>query len=261
MTLRYGVFTAHLSTRQVVGQSQVLMVSFSFRGQVTLEDLEIATLSRADASRPHAGLPRGLVAALFFTGIAALDFVFGRLIVAHIALQPAQVVAGFAGKFGGGFDFNIIPGGNELSSQSKRFSLQNRVDQGNGLGRLFFGSAMRDLAGVKLEGQPVNSDGLHCNTSRSQCRQMARDEWLSLAEEVGANVRARSCCGKVADLFLGRVWPDNRHSRSNADGAPAAAKQESRRSIWGEHRIVLLLPTVYCCAHSNLRYVHTRRKR
>jgi len=61
--------------------------------------------------------------------------------------------------------------------QAKRFSLQNHVDQRNGLGRLFFGRAMRDLAGVKLERQPVNGDGFHRSSSRSHCRQIAHDGW------------------------------------------------------------------------------------
>jgi hypothetical protein len=38
-----------------------------------------------------------------------------------------------------------------LSGQAKRLSFKDLVGEGNGLGRLFFGAAMRGLAGVELE--------------------------------------------------------------------------------------------------------------
>ena len=40
----------------------------------------------------HCGFLCSFVIVVAFTGVAALDFVFGRLIVAHIASQPASSI-------------------------------------------------------------------------------------------------------------------------------------------------------------------------
>jgi hypothetical protein len=102
-----------------------------------------------------------LVARKHLAGITPLDLVLGRLIVADIAPHPALVIAGRAWRFSRRFDFDFIPGRNELSGQSKGFSLKDQIDQIDCLSRLIFRLAMRDLIGVKLEGQPVKGDGVH----------------------------------------------------------------------------------------------------
>lgn len=60
-----------------------------------------------------------------------------------------------------GFDFNFVPVDDELRPEAEGFALQRQVDEFNGLVHLLGGRAVRDLAGVKLEVEPADSDGFH----------------------------------------------------------------------------------------------------
>ena len=58
-------------------------------------------------------------------------------------------------------DLDFIRGGDELCAQAERFPLQQGVDEVHGLTGLLPVTAVGDLSGVKLQGQPVNGDGFH----------------------------------------------------------------------------------------------------
>ena len=63
--------------------------------------------------------------------------------------------------FLGGFDFNFVPVHEELGTEAERFPLEREVDELNGLIHLLRGFAVGDLAGIKLEVEPADSDDFH----------------------------------------------------------------------------------------------------
>ena len=66
-----------------------------------------------------------------------------------------------------GLDFHFVRMVEELSAQPKRFPLQGEVDEIHGLTSLCASRAVGDLAGVELQGQPVDGDGFHAALSRT----------------------------------------------------------------------------------------------
>src|ERR1700683_956052 len=66
-------------------------------------------------------------------------------------------------------DLDFIRGGDELGAQAERFPLQQGIDEVHGLTSLLPVTAVGDLSGVKLQGQPVNGNCFHGALSLTTC--------------------------------------------------------------------------------------------
>jgi hypothetical protein len=65
-----------------------------------------------------------------------------------------------------GIRFDFIRVNKQLSTQPKWLPLQDPVDEFHGLTSLLFAVAVRDLVGIKLKVEAVNSDGFHVTVYR-----------------------------------------------------------------------------------------------